>query len=351
MAEIAETTDIRALIVDTGRLLLEKGLVARTWGNISCRNSETTFAISPSGLGYENMTSEDVPIYDYVNDTYEGSRKPSSEKKIHSAAYKIYPDVNFVLHTHQDYATVVGLVGTDNLKMTEEESKILGPIVVAEYGLPGTDTLRKNVEAAYAKGSKVVLMIHHGVVILGDDCEDAIKKAEILEEICRRTISEALPDALSGVDEVAARRSISEDDSNAENGGSDKNAEDLIADIKNAVIVSDSNILFCADNGGLPAQIDDIVQMTGSKIKAVSKNKAAVARALKKKSVVLVKGVGCVISEADADDAKALEMLVKKAALASRYTSKYKVTARLSFLDCLIMRAVYTMKYSKQKKG
>ena len=39
--------------------------------------------------------------------------------------------------------------------------------------------------------------------------------------------------------------------------------EDLIADIKNAVIVSDSNILFSADNGGLPAQIDDIVPIPG----------------------------------------------------------------------------------------
>lgn len=36
-------------ILEAGRKLLEKGLVSRTWGNISARLSQTQFLITPSG--------------------------------------------------------------------------------------------------------------------------------------------------------------------------------------------------------------------------------------------------------------------------------------------------------------
>ena len=47
-----EESIARALICDTGRELLKTGLVARTWGNVSCRLDEKHFLITPSGLDY-----------------------------------------------------------------------------------------------------------------------------------------------------------------------------------------------------------------------------------------------------------------------------------------------------------
>ena len=189
--------ELRQLVADTGRQLLENGLVARTWGNISARKDETKFAISPSGLGYENMQGSDVPIYDMESKTWEGSRKPSSEKKIHAAAYKLYPEVNFVIHTHQDYATAIGLANTSELEPTPEEKELLGEISIAGYGLPGTDKLADNVTTAL-KNSQVVLMAHHGALILGKDVHDAMKKAEVLEEVCKRAVIKKIGDDALG---------------------------------------------------------------------------------------------------------------------------------------------------------
>lgn len=189
--------ELRQLVADTGRQLLENGLVARTWGNISARKDETKFAISPSGLGYENMQGSDVPIYDMESKTWEGSRKPSSEKKIHAAAYKLYPEVNFVIHTHQDYATAIGLANTSELEPTPEEKELLGEISIAGYGLPGTDKLADNVTTAL-KNSQVVLMAHHGALILGKDAHDAMKKAEVLEEVCKRAVIKKIGDDALG---------------------------------------------------------------------------------------------------------------------------------------------------------
>ena len=58
-----EDLELRKLVSDTGMELVEKKLVARTWGNISARKDATHFAISPSGLAYDLMTPEDVPVY------------------------------------------------------------------------------------------------------------------------------------------------------------------------------------------------------------------------------------------------------------------------------------------------
>lgn len=50
----------RELICDTGRELLKTGLVARTWGNVSCRLDKSSFLITPSGLDYLKTMPEDI---------------------------------------------------------------------------------------------------------------------------------------------------------------------------------------------------------------------------------------------------------------------------------------------------
>ena len=39
-------------VIQAAKELVKKGLVARTWGNISARISDTQFVITPSGLSY-----------------------------------------------------------------------------------------------------------------------------------------------------------------------------------------------------------------------------------------------------------------------------------------------------------
>lgn len=327
-----EDKELKQLVADTGRILSEKGLVARTWGNISVRKDADKFAISPSGLGYDNMQAEDVPIYDAKEETWEGSRKPSSEKKIHAAAYQMFPDVNFVIHTHQDYATAVGICGTKNLNMSKEEEELLGRIEIADYGLPGTGKLKNNVIAAYEKGSKVVLMLHHGAVILGTDKDDAIKKAQVLEEVCKRAVEAEFTDTLPNV--VHSELSV-----------------EMKAACKDLVVVSSDNLLFAAAKGGIKAQLDDVAQMLGYKLKTVANDDAKILKALNKQDAVLVKGVGCLIFTENADDAEALKMLTEKAAMTYRYSLNRGVKKTLSQFDCVLMHFVYKKKYSKKKEG
>jgi len=323
-----EDLELRQLVADTGRLLVEKQLVARTWGNISVRKDDKHFAISPSGLGYDAMTADDVPVFNMEDESYEGKRKPSSEKRIHAAAYKIFDDVNFVIHTHQDYATAVSLVGTEGLVMTPEERELLGQIRVAAYGLPGTKRLKYNIEEAMLKGSQTVLMIHHGALVMGKDRDDAVHRAEVLETVCKRAVESKLS-AIS-----IEREELSKEFQTA---------------CKSAAVVTNDDILYLASKGGFRCQLDDIAQMIGSKLKAVENDDAAILKALNKQDAVLVKNVGAVILAEDPDDTEALKLLVAKSAMSKRFTEACGKDISLSGFDCNLMKTVYKMKYSKQK--
>ena len=166
----------KQLVIDAGLNLVKCGLIARTWGNVSCRIDENSFVITPSGIAYENLTPEKIVLVNIADCSYEGDVKPSSEKKVHASVYAMRPDANFVIHTHQTYASAVGAVGCDINYMTDEGAEIIGPgVTVAAYGLPGTKRLNNGVRAALERcPSKAIILSHHGAVCFGADY-DAIQ--------------------------------------------------------------------------------------------------------------------------------------------------------------------------------
>ena len=83
-----------------------------------------------------------------------GAHKPSSEKGVHLAAYQTFPEVGYVIHTHQTYATAIGLCGFEQLAMTEEEAEKLGGIARAAYGLSSTEKLAGGGLRCHAVGGK-----------------------------------------------------------------------------------------------------------------------------------------------------------------------------------------------------
>ena len=166
----------RELVIEAGHRLLENKLIARTWGNISARVSENEFVITPSGRAYDSLKPEELVLV-HANDlSYEGENKPSSEKGIHAHAYLLRPDVNFVIHTHQLYATALSV-----------EGKGYDFAPCAGYGLPGTGKLKLAVSSAIAQNadSCSFLMEKHGAVCLGKSLDDAFALAEKLEDKCK----------------------------------------------------------------------------------------------------------------------------------------------------------------------
>ena len=347
--------DKRREIIDTGIELLEEKLVARTWGNISARIDADNYLITPSGLDYTSMREEDIVSVNIKTGEYTGINRPSGEKGVHSAAYEVFDDVNFVVHTHQTYATAVSLAGFDLLEatagsptgsesfetsaglptgsesfdITEEEIEKLGSIALAEYGLPGTKEITNACKSALLTGAHTVLMIHHGVLVLGKDKEEAMKRVKLLESICERNVKRVIKDNTLN-NYLKALNTCPEDNS------SYRYCEVLTDKALIALSNSETEIF---------SQLDDVSQMIGTKIVTVD----SLDKALKlSDNAVLIKGVGALIKAENKDDLEALKVLMNKMAIVKLYTKAKNVKAEISIEESDFMHYDYVTRYSKQ---
>lgn len=176
----------RLQIVEAGHMLLEKKLAARTWGNISARISEDAFLITPSGRAYDTLKPEELSLVSLSDGSFTGSFKPSSETGMHAAVYKLRPGADFIIHTHQHYATVLSVQGED-----------IPSAPCAEYAFPGTPDLHRKVAATVEAhpGDNTFLMARHGVLAIGTSLSDAFSLAEELEAYAKTVFDAGRHDA------------------------------------------------------------------------------------------------------------------------------------------------------------
>lgn len=309
--------EARALIIEAGHRLLQEKLIARTWGNISARISDTQFIITPSGRAYDTLRPEDLVKVNVKYGTAEGNYKPSSEKGIHAAAYQLRKDVDFVIHTHQFYASAICAAGED------------APFApCAAYGLPGTKKL-KNAVAKVIRDNprrKAFLMARHGAVCLGTSYDDAFNVVENLESQCKMLFESRVT-----MDNAPLEDTLS------------------LGNRKTLPFVrweSDPISVTWSHRGApLCAYIDDFAQMVGY-YAPVCKTAPQAARRLKHHSAAVLTDRGALCTADNAGDALAVSMIMQKNCAAALYAAKSRP---MSVADAMLQRAVYLKKYSKQK--
>ena len=178
----------RESIVTMGKELIERKLVAGSWGNISVKIADGVYAVTPSGRGYANQKPEDIVIVDDACNSLDGELTPSSESKLHTAIYNACPEAKAIIHTHSIYASALAAMRKPVHAIIEDIVQIIGGRVeCAEYALPGTQELADNAVKAM-NGRKGVLLANHGAVCWGKDLADALMVCEILEKAAKIAI-------------------------------------------------------------------------------------------------------------------------------------------------------------------
>jgi L-ribulose-5-phosphate 4-epimerase len=87
--------------------LVDWGLVALTWGNVSaCDRESGTVVIKPSGVSYADLTPENMVLLDLEGGRIEGELNPSSDTPTHLELYRSFPEIAGVAHTHSDFASM-----------------------------------------------------------------------------------------------------------------------------------------------------------------------------------------------------------------------------------------------------
>lgn len=177
--------EIKQKVCAAGKQLLQEGLVARTWGNVSMRVNNHQMVITPSGRKYDELNPDDMVLVDIYTLKFEGKIKPSSELKLHCQVYKTRPNIQAVIHTHQMNASIVAAAQMDVEVLLPEHQQILGGKVIkaAPYALPNTKKITMATEKAI-EASNAALMANHGVVCIGVNLEGAFNVARTLELAC-----------------------------------------------------------------------------------------------------------------------------------------------------------------------
>lgn len=357
----------RRLVVQAGRRLLEAGLTARTWGNVSARVSDTHFVITPSGAAYETLRPEHLVLVRIADGSYTGKSKPSSERGIHAGAYRLRPEVGFVIHTHQQEASVAGVAGKD---LADIAHPLLGSRVpCAAYGLPGTARLRRAVAAQLAAwpDSPAVLMRRHGALCLGGTMEDAFSAARALEEVCAAHVRDragqvavcAVPDFGRSQRRGDAFLLVTDCRQQAFWLGDRKlpPAAALHAAVYRRTdaqyIAHETDPAVVAVSAGgrtLRPLLDDLAQIAGPDIRCAGPEPAAVVRALRDRRAMLLQGLGAICVGTDEDELEAVRLLLRKGCAARWFADAVPGCRPLGRLDAMVQRMVYTGQYAKRRE-
>lgn len=172
----------REQIVEYGKKMSADKLTPGTSGNISIYDAEKgLMAISPSGIGYYDVTPEDVVVMDLEANVVEGTRKPSSEWALHTAMYKVKPDCRAVVHAHSMYCTIFAVLNQP-LKAAHYAIGDAGVATVpcAPYRTYGSKELAEVASETIGK-SNAVLLANHGMLACGKDLKTAYNLANEME--------------------------------------------------------------------------------------------------------------------------------------------------------------------------
>lgn len=336
-----ERIEAKNLVVKAGLELVDSGLIARTWGNVSCRVDEETFVITPSGREYQSLTADDIVEVKISDLSWTGGIKPSSEKGIHAAVYQLHPEMNFVIHTHQENASAVSAADPDSFIPTPGFIALGNAVISAKYALPGTKALIRNVEAALriSKGCALLLK-HHGTICFGRSYEETFETAHQLEEASGTFINEHGGMIQTG--KPAPTPSLSSEAAALLSAWNASGRKGRI------LINTDPDVVRFAKHGlVLRPLLDDFAQIVGTKIKTVDNDPDEVFKALRHVSAVMVRDMGAVCWGPNESHAEAASMIVRKNCKAYFAAYAFGRPNYINPWECILMRNVYLKKYSR----
>lgn len=313
-----EIMQAKQQVIRAGIELSHSGLIARTWGNVSARIDEDEFVITASGKDYLTLIPEEVIQVKLSDLSYKGEIKPSSEMKVHREIYRLKPDAEFVIHTHQSNASAISAMGISEVNFSEVWPGIGMKVLIGDYGLPGSKRLCRNTaKAVAASKGNAVIMRNHGAVCWGRSYEEAFEAAHALEEACGEYLKEI--------------------------GVSPWNKETAENKVWNT---NPCIIKYMEVRNELKPYLDDFAQLVGPKMLIIDEDDDMIQDAIAEGTPLLVRGKGALCVGKTEDEAQAFRMVIEKNCRAALAAIGSKPIGRI---ESHMMRRFFLKKYSKLK--
>lgn len=179
---------LRELVSLGCRVLGDAGQGDLIWGHVSARDPQGDgIWMKASGLGFDEVTADDVLLVSWEGEVLEGSGHRHAEYPIHTEVMRARPDVGAVVHTHSPSVVALGALGVP-LRPISHEATLFVPPDLPRFTETGdlvlTAELGRSLAAALG-GANAAMMVNHGVVVAGVDVPTATVTAYLLDRACR----------------------------------------------------------------------------------------------------------------------------------------------------------------------
>jgi L-fuculose-phosphate aldolase len=178
----SRAADLRSRVIAACRELTRRGLTHGRSGNVSVRCGERRFFVSPTGMDYEALHDEDIPLMD-LDGRWFGNRRPSSEWRFHRDIFRSRREVGAIVHVHSPHATALACTGR-GIPAFHYMVAVAGgrDIRCAPYHTFGSQELSAAALSAL-NNRKACLLGNHGVIATGADLADAVSLAAEVENL------------------------------------------------------------------------------------------------------------------------------------------------------------------------
>ncbi len=186
---------IKKKVYEANKDLIKKKLVIQCFGNVSERFNNQCI-IKPSGIDLHKINYKRMVSVNIIDGKYNGSYRPSSDTPTHLELYKKFNNIQSIVHTHSTFSTswaqaglpipCLGTTHADNWSgdipitrvLTKDEIEIN---YEKNTGLVIIETLVKlKIDPIEIPG---ILVNNHGVFTWGESSQNAVKNAQLLENI------------------------------------------------------------------------------------------------------------------------------------------------------------------------
>jgi len=179
-------------IVRLGRRVAAAGLVVGAGGNVSVRTGPDEILVTPSGRALDEIDRADLVTLGLDGAVRSGGAgrsrgvRPSSESPMHLAAHRARPDAVVGLHVHPPFANLLAATANPIRLITLDHAYYVRRLAVVAYLPSGSEDLADAVAAQLADVD-VVMMTHHGCLVMAPDAEAAFERAANLEAAATAT--------------------------------------------------------------------------------------------------------------------------------------------------------------------
>jgi len=172
-------------------------------GNLSIRDEDGTVWITPARVDKGSLRREDI-VAVRADGTVAGNHKPSSELPFHLGIYGVRPDLRGIVHAHPVALVAFSICGkAPDTRLFPKSHAICGEVGFAGYALPGSRLLGERIAEVFSAGPSCVMLENHGVVVGGEDFQEAFTRFETLEFTAKTLIKAG---ALGGAKVLDSKR-------------------------------------------------------------------------------------------------------------------------------------------------